>query len=212
MFTGIIEQQGQLIGVSHQESESVFNIQLKGSDYAQGESIAVNGVCLTLTKLTPELGTQNSVGTFYVSSETLKCTAFSTLLPGQVLNLERSLTFGGRVSGHFVQGHVDGVAQIESIKSIGQGHEVRFRMKCKTALLIPKGSIAVDGVSLTVNQIIEGSSTAFEVFIIPQTWEHTRFSGYQIGDQVNVEFDFFGKYIERYLSLGGKPHESASAP
>ena len=157
-----------------------------------GESIAVNGCCLTLVAL------QDGQLVFELSKETLGRTALGQLRTNSAVNIERALKMGDRLGGHWVQGHVDTIGHLESASENAQSHVMVFRVPqgCER-YLIDKGSIAIDGVSLTV---VEPTGSRFEVAIIPHTWEHTNLSRLKVGDAVNLEFDVLAKYVERIAS------------
>jgi riboflavin synthase len=159
-----------------------------------GSSLAVNGVCLTVV----ELGA-DSVG-FDVGPETLARSALGDLSHGDEVNLERPMRLDGFVGGHLVLGHVDGVGVIEAVKREGETARLRIEWQDPglSPLLIPKGSVAVDGVSLTVAAL---GATAFEIMVIPHTLERTTLGGLKAGRRVNLEMDVIGKYVLRALSL-----------
>lgn len=160
---------------------------------ALGDSISVNGVCLTAARLE-----QGRVA-FDVLEETRRVTNFPQFGPGSGVNLERSLRFDGKVGGHFVTGHVDGVGRIEVFEARGADYYLRVAAPPGAGrYLIHKGSIAIDGISLTVAEV-DGDS--FAVWLIPHTLEVTNLRERQAGEAVNLEFDLLGKYVERMLSL-----------
>jgi riboflavin synthase len=156
-----------------------------------GDSVAVNGTCLTVTTV------KGGRFTFDVLKETLRRTNLRGLKPGSTVNLERSLQFGKRVSGHFVTGHVDGVGRIKSWEKRGRDFYLKITGPSKvTRFIIPKGSIAVDGISLTVAEVYPKS---FAVWIIPHTRQVTNLAGRAVGDVVNLEADLLGKYALKFL-------------
>ena len=156
-----------------------------------GSSICCSGVCLTLDKK------KGNLVSFYISKETLNKTTFKYLKKGDVVNLEKSLKFGNRVSGHFVQGHVDTVASIKSINFIGKSWFVNFKIPQKfRKYSIQKGSISINGVSLTISKVLK---YGFEIAIIPKTLKLTNLIKLKEKDLVNVEFDILGKYIKKLL-------------
>jgi riboflavin synthase alpha subunit len=160
-----------------------------------GESVAVNGVCLTVV--------DNSAGavSFDVSPETARVTTLDSLAAGALVNLERSMRADARVGGHFVQGHVDATGRVEAIRQEGDSYRVTIAIPATLMpLLVPKGSIAVDGVSLTVASI-DDARGRFDVQLIPFTWLHTRFHSCGEGSAVNIECDILGKYVVRALYL-----------
>ncbi|MBF0460168.1 MAG: riboflavin synthase [Magnetococcales bacterium] len=197
MFTGLIEAVGTLHAVEHQGEERLLRIQgtFTGEAVAIGDSIAINGVCLTVT----EPG--NAGFAVQVSAETLRRTTFAHLRPGATVNLERALAIGGRLHGHLVQGHVDGLGRVERLVPRGASLEVWLRVDAAVGrYIVSKGSIAVDGVSLTVNAVTEaGDSTRFSVNIIPHTQKKTTLALLGVNREVNIETDLLGRYVERLL-------------
>lgn len=205
MFTGIVEASSPVRAVLARGSG--LSIQVPAPDVAwsvrRGESVALSGCCLTVAELLdPRTGAASKDGNpgadmiFDVSAETLARTWFADLAPGRFVNLERSLRFGDRLSGHLVSGHVDGRGRITGIVDAGDGGR-RFELELEQELeryLIDKGSIAVDGVSLTV---VEPADSRFEVALIPATLELTSFGRARVGQPVNIECDLVGKWIER---------------
>jgi len=159
-----------------------------------GDSVAVNGVCLTVVSAAPETFASD------LSSETLKRSSFGEASPGKLVNLERPLVVGARIGGHFVQGHVDGVGRLVSSQVSGEGLVMRFSFPNELARhLVYKGSIAVDGISLTVALV---EKNTFDVAVIPHTLQTTNLKHLRIGDPVNLETDILAKYFERYFTLG----------
>jgi len=197
MFTGIVEDTGKIRNIESANMEKIFTIEvgrIDAANIAQGESIAVNGACLTVTS--------NKSDTFTVgaSEETLSKTNLSALNIGSLINLERSLMVGGRLGGHFVTGHIDGIAMVDSKKNVGKSVEFWFKIPFElTKYMINKGSVALDGVSLTVNKVVDNS---FSVNIIPYTLEETTFGVLELGSAVNIECDIIGKYVEKLSSTG----------
>ena len=197
MFTGIVEDTGKISGIESADREKILTIEvgrIDASNIASGESIAVNGACLTVTS--------NDTKTFTVeaSEETLSKTNLSALEIGSLVNLERSLLVGGRMGGHFVTGHIDGTARVDSKKNVGKSVEFWFKIPFElTRYMISKGSVALDGVSLTVNRVVDN---AFSVNIIPYTLEETTFGILEVGSAVNIECDIIGKYVEKLSSSG----------
>ena len=196
MFTGIIQAVGRIAQIESGEQDIRLRIEtgkLPLADVSLGDSIASSGVCLTVTEL-PGDGFWADV-----SPETLSLTTLGTKGVGDVVNLETSLTLNTPLGGHLVSGHVDGVGRIESVTEDARFWRVRVAAPEKLARYIAmKGSICVDGTSLTVNQV-EGAS--FELTIIPQTWEETVFSEYQAGSPVNLEVDVIARYLERLMQF-----------
>ena len=196
MFTGLIEDIGTLTRLAEVPHGRVITVQAPfAADLQSGESVAVNGVCLTVTS------TASGAFTADVGPETLRVTTLGRAGEGDTLNLERAMRGDSRFGGHFVQGHVDGVGTITHIRAEGDAHWLTVAYPpAAAACLIPKGAVAVDGVSLTVAALREGQ---FDVMIIPFTWEHTTLSARQPGDQVNLEYDMVGKYVARAAELAG---------
>lgn len=196
MFTGIIEDIGRVSGIKRKQKESVFTFEVHKIDIAEvelGESIAVNGACLTVASLGKNTFTVDA------SRETLSKTNLGKLKSGSRVNLERSLRVGAKLGGHLVNGHVDGVGRALSKKKHGDSIEFRFSVPGALAkYIVQKGSVAVDGVSLTVNEV-KGSD--FSVNIIPYTLEETIFGALKAGDDVNIECDIIGKYVEKFVTL-----------
>jgi riboflavin synthase len=198
MFTGLIESLGRIIDVT--EAPAGMRVRV-ATDLAAalvlGESLAVNGVCLTVI----DSGTAGVV--FDVSPETARVTTLGALAAGALVNLERSLRADARVGGHFVQGHVDATGTIEGLHQEGDSYRLTVRVpSALLPLIVHKGSIAVDGVSLTVASL-DDARARFDVQIIPFTWQHTRFNAARPGDAVNIECDILGKYVARALDVRG---------
>jgi len=199
MFTGIIEAIGQLR--SRQDKGGDVRIEIASglldlSDVKLGDSIAVNGVCLTVTQCLKEGFCAD------VSRETLSHTTIGSLRPGSPVNLEKALLATGRLGGHLVSGHVDGVGEVLSRKENARAVEFRIRVPPELAKYIAhKGSITVDGISLTVNAV---SGAEFALTLIPHTIQLTISQHYQVGSQVNLEVDLLARYLERLLQ-GEKP-------
>ena len=192
MFTGLIQAVGRIAQIEKGEQDIRLRIEtgkLPLTEVALGDSIATSGVCLTVTEL-PGDGYWADV-----SPETLSLTSLGTKSIGDPVNLETSLTLNTPLGGHLVSGHVDGVGQIEEIIEDARFWRVKVGAPENLARYIAmKGSICVDGTSLTVNQV-DGAS--FELTIIPQTWEETVFSEYEVGSPVNLEVDVIARYLER---------------
>ncbi|RRJ83598.1 riboflavin synthase [Aestuariirhabdus litorea] len=194
MFTGIIEAVGRIARIELKGGDlrlCVDSTTLTLDDVKLGDSIATNGVCLTVTGLL-ERGYWVDV-----SQETLSCSTLGELSVGAAVNLEKAMQAGGRFGGHMVSGHVDGIGRVLSIRD--EGRSLRYRIEPPAELgryIANKGSITVDGVSLTVNGL-EGNS--FELNIVPHTAEQTIISRYREGDRVNLEVDLVARYLERLL-------------
>jgi riboflavin synthase len=198
MFTGIIETLGTIAAMEPRGGDLRLKVRAPGMDLADtqlGDSIAVNGVCLTVTALE---GAQFAAD---VSRESLNVTTLGDLGVGDRVNLERALTLNTRLGGHLVSGHVDGVGELLSMQPDARSTRVRFRAPDALARYIAaKGSITIDGASLTVNGV---NGATFDVNIIPHTWSLTRFSVYRVGTRVNLEVDLIARYLER-LMLGDR--------
>lgn len=199
MFTGIVEEIGEVVEVAGRGDAAVLRILAStvATDAVHGASIAVNGVCLTVVGREPtDAGTFELA--FDVMGETLDRSVIGELSPGDQVNLERGVRVGGRLDGHIVQGHVDGTGTVESRKPASEWETFRFRLPAELERYVAeKGSIAVHGVSLTVTEVGEGF---FEVGLIPETLRATNLGRRQIGDRVNLEVDVLAKYTERLLS------------
>lgn len=194
MFSGIIEEKGEVVNIVPEDKNVHLTIRskLSSSSYID-QSIAHNGVCLTVVKITDDTHTVTAI------QETMRKTNLSKLVIGSPINLERCITPETRMDGHFVQGHVDGKGIIKSIEEEGGSWKFTIEFDAEFApLLVSKGSVCIDGISLTV---IDPTKDTFSVAIIPYTYEFTNLSNKKLGDRVNLEFDIFGKYVQRYLSL-----------
>jgi riboflavin synthase len=201
MFTGIVEETGRVDSFVPPSSVALageiaawrlcVDAKRVCEDTVEGDSIAVDGCCLTVA----ELGASRL--TFDVLEETRRLTHFSQLRPGSAVNLERSLRFDGKVGGHFVTGHIDGTGRIEILER--RGNDTYLKIKAAPGsrrYLVPKGSIAIDGISLTVAEV---DGDALSVWLIPHTLEITNLREYKTGNTVNLEFDLLGKYVEKLL-------------
>lgn len=192
MFTGLIESLGTVTRVSPMPGGIRLALGCDlASALALGDSVAVNGVCLTVVH-----GSADAVE-FDVSPETARVTSLGQLAVGGLVNLERPLRADARLGGHFVQGHVDGLGVLEAIETEGEFYRLAIGFPASLArYLIPKGSVAVDGISLTVAELGE---RRFEVQIIPHTWTETNLRALAVGARVNLECDMLGKYVIRLL-------------
>ncbi|TVP76963.1 MAG: riboflavin synthase [Gemmatimonadales bacterium] len=211
MFTGIIETMGRISGVQDRDGIREFALQVPESFAAgirPGDSVAVDGACLTPVRVDPGLLHVQVIGT------TLGRTVAGRYKEGSSVNLERAMAMGGRLDGHLVQGHVDGTGELVSVTEDGEYWRLRFRVPPEVHRgTIPHGSIALNGISLTVNALLEPDQV--EVGIIPHTWTHTNLSELEPGDPVNVEGDLIGKYVGRWLETrpeGTDPAAGAPRP
>jgi len=194
MFTGLIEVVGTIAEL--ETTSSGFRIRIRtplASELAPGDSLAVNGVCLTVT------AADNGVVHAEIGPETARVTALGSLQHEQRVNLERPMRVDSRIGGHFVQGHIDGTGVIDEIRPDGDSHWLTISFdRGLSPYLIRKGSIAVDGVSLTVAGL---GGNVFDVMIIPFTWANTNLSSLRLRDRVNLECDIIGKYVARSVEL-----------
>jgi riboflavin synthase len=194
MFTGIIETLGTVAGMEPRGGDLRLTVRAPDLDLSGarlGDSVAVNGVCLTVTSIDGERFSAD------VSRESLSVTALGELGVGDRVNLEQALTLATRLGGHLVSGHVDGVGELLAMEPDARSTRVTFRAPDALARYIAaKGSITIDGASLTVNHV---DGAVFDVNIIPHTWGLTRFSVYRIGSHVNLEVDLVARYLERLL-------------
>ena len=199
MFTGLVEGQGGVTEIVPEEDAIRLSIDAGdsiGSGLAIGDSVCINGCCLTVVKLT------GTVADFQAGTETLSKTNLGHLEAGHRVNLERSLPVDGRLGGHIVQGHVDGTGSVSSIAQDGEWVTMWFEIPESLAkFVVPKGSIAVDGISLTV---VDVEQSRFSVALIPHTLEVTTLGAVSDGDPVNIETDILGRYVERLLSFAEK--------
>ena len=196
MFTGIIEECGEVVSLKPVETGAELWVKSSfANGVALGESIANNGACLTVT------GVNDGAMRFDLLHETLRLTNLGTLAPGDPVNLERSLRIGDRLSGHFVQGHVDACAEVIAYEKIGQDHRLTVALPPEFAhLMVHKGSICVNGISLTVAELLEDR---FVLWIIPHTHEITSLKSVVTGSSVNLEFDLLAKHLARITDLKG---------
>jgi riboflavin synthase len=194
MFTGIVKAKGRIRSLKKQGGDLCMTVESNGLDWATyevGESISVNGVCLTATAVHDDGFDAD------VSMETMKVTALGKLRKGSAVNLEPSISLGERLGGHLVSGHVDGVGAVVARESDARSVRLKIEVPNKIGrYLAKKGSVCVDGVSLTINEV---SAQTFEVNIIPHTVEETIIGDYTIGSAVNIEVDLLARYIERLL-------------
>ena len=197
MFTGIIEQNGRIEQVEREGTNVHFTVSAPfASELQVDQSVAHDGVCLTVVKLAP--------GSYVVTAiqETMDRTSLGQWKEGHVVNLERCTQLGGRLDGHLVQGHVDTTATLRQVRDADGSWVLEFAHEVHSEFVtVPKGSITVNGISLTV---VDSMPDGFSVAIIPYTWEHTNLHTLQPGDRVNLEFDVIGKYVARMLSQQGR--------
>lgn len=204
MFTGIIENLATVIKLSLKAGGATLLLDIRsfGDGLKLGESIAINGVCLTVKEI------KGDVGGFDVSSETLKKTTLGKLRNAEKVNIERALKVGDRLGGHFVTGHVDGIGTVKEKKQASEQCTMSFSVENKfTDMMIEKGSVAVDGISLTIVNLADG---AFSVALIPYTLSSTTLGLKKVGDEVNIEIDMMGKWVEKILKkedVGGMTRE-----
>lgn len=200
MFTGLVEETGRVVWL-RRSSESGLQIQIAAAGMSRGahrgDSIAVNGCCLTVANH------RNEFITFDLLQETLDRTNMKHLRPDMLVNLERPLAASGRLGGHFVQGHIDCTAQIQNYEKKGDDYRLDVALPAEYAhLIVPKGSISVNGISLTVAVV---DVDRFTVWIIPHTRKATNLQAAKAGDHVNLEFDVLAKYVERMLARTQPP-------
>lgn len=192
MFTGLIEATGSIDAIDQSASGRTLRVVTPiAAELRTGESIAVNGVCLTATSVDP------AGFSAIVSPETLRVTSLGDFYQGRLVNLERPLRADGRLGGHFVLGHVDAVARITELRPDGDCYWLEVEFPPELApLLVSKGSVAVDGVSLTIAAL---AAVRFGIQIVPHTWIHTALRAARVGDAVNLEADVIGKYVARLI-------------
>lgn len=198
MFTGLVEGQGVVRAIQQEDAGVRLLVEVPEAfreDGLLGESVAINGCCLTVVEVA------DLIWSFQAGPETLAKTTLGQLREGDHANLERSLPANGRLGGHFVQGHVDGVGHVDQIETTGEWVTIWFRVPSRlTRQMVAKGSIAVDGVSLT---LVEVERERFSVALIPHTMEVTTLGDKRAGSEVNIETDILGKYMEKMLTESG---------
>jgi riboflavin synthase len=195
MFTGIVETTGTVQSIVFREGGARFVVQVgaMARELALGESVAVNGCCLTVTECDGGAGT----AAFDLLIETLKVTNMVQLREGSLVNLERALRIGDRLSGHFVQGHVDATAEVLELQPVGKDHKFTVALPAAWArLVVHKGSVCIDGMSLTVAEL---GADRMTFWITPHTFAVTNLRGMKPGDAVNLEFDMLAKHLERLV-------------
>jgi riboflavin synthase len=190
MFTGIIEEVGKVLNIT--DKKIIISAQTVLNGTKIGDSIAVNGVCLTVTKVNT-----NSFDAD-ISPETMKVTVFGNLKTGSAVNLERAMSADGRFGGHIVSGHIDGLGKVKSILKENDFYRISIELPAELAkYTVKKGSISINGISLTIADI---KANIISVSVIPHTFKNTNLQNLRIGDFVNIETDILGKYVEKFLS------------
>lgn len=194
MFTGLVECTGRVLELTPIEQGARYTLEIPFADeLALGDSVAVNGCCLTVDRI------EGKRVEFDLLTQTLSVTSLGQLKPGSICNLERAMGGSGRFGGHFVMGHVDTTGEVVSITPVGQDHCVRVRIPSGyTRYTIDKGSIAIDGISLTIANIIDGN--ILEFWITPHTWQRTNMHAYAPGTIVDIEVDMIAKYVEKMFA------------
>ena len=193
MFTGIIKNTGKISKIYKNSNNCIIEIlsKIKFSKSEIGSSVSCSGTCITLEKY------KENLSKFYISKETLNRTNFKFLNKGDLVNLEKPLKYGDRISGHYVQGHVDTTSTIKKINYVGKSWFINFKLlKSYNKYLVQKGSITINGVSLTIAKILKDG---FKIMVIPQTLKFTNLIYLKEKEVVNVEFDVLGKYIKSFL-------------
>jgi len=196
MFTGLIETTASIVDLQSTEEGSriVINIPFS-NELSLGDSVAVNGCCLTVSAIDEEKSS------FDLLKQTLKVTALNELKTGMIVNLERALIAGNRMGGHLVTGHIDTVSEVIAYEPIGEDYKLEILLPKNTAnLVIEKGSISVDGISLTTAEVDDENDT-FTCYITPHTHKNTNLLQIKKGDQVNLEFDLIAKHVERLIKF-----------
>jgi len=201
MFTGIVAETGKVLRVEEHEAGIRLEIEAKvtAENLQLGDSIAVNGCCLTVVQFEKIEGHATESIRLHLDllQETWKVTNLHAVRPGSKVNLERPLAFNGSLDGHFVTGHVDGMGHIVRWEQQGADWLLEVQPPPELMhLLVYKGSVALDGISLTVAKVLEDR---FQVWIIPHTYEVTNLHTHQVGDRINIETDLLGKYVERFI-------------
>ena len=189
MFTGLVEKISKVNDISFNSNGAKIFFEADFDDVKLGDSIAINGVCLSVTSI------NNNIFCADIMNETLNISSLKNLKKGDEINLERAMKLSSRLDGHIVSGHIDCISKVKKITQDGFSKRIVF--DCNTDLIIKKGSIAINGVSLTVSDVKENE---FEVSLIPQTLNDTNLKNLKIGDIVNIEYDLFAKYIQKFCS------------
>ena len=189
MFTGLVEKISKVNDISFNSNGAKIFFEADFDDVKLGDSIALNGVCLSVTSI------NNNIFCADIMNETLNISSLKNLKKGDEINLERAMKLSSRLDGHIVSGHIDCISKVKKITQDGFSKRIVF--DCNTDLIIKKGSIAINGVSLTVSDVKDNE---FEVSLIPQTLNDTNLKNLEIGDIVNIEYDLFAKYIQKFCS------------
>ncbi len=200
MFTGIVEALGKITALERHSHSLKIWVHTPYADLTLGESVAVNGTCLTVTEIALTEKSDSGDVLFYLGAETLDKTNLRFITESSVLNLERALTLNTRISGHLVQGHADGLAKLVAVSPLAESYQMTWQLPGEFGrYCVKKGSICLNGVSLTINSIEESTLSDFRLhtLVIPHTWTHTNFSSLQVGDFVNFEVDILAKTLER---------------
>lgn len=193
MFTGLVEAVGTVVSLESKGEQARLTLDLPFvSELKPGDSVAINGCCLTVADLSPG-GTS-----FDLLAQTLRVTSLGELAAGSKVNLERAMMVGDRFGGHFVQGHVDAAGKITRLETSGQDHIVAVSLPSEIhQLCVDKGSLAIDGISLTIAELTENEAV---FWITPHTWEHTHLHAARIGQAINLEADMLAKYVAKLVS------------
>jgi riboflavin synthase len=197
MFTGIIQDVGRVVSIAHESHQSLFafSTHLDMQSWQLGDSVSVDGCCLTITSFPDDKVSQWAAT---LSPETLSLTRFSRLDVGSQVNLEPALRVGDALGGHMVSGHIDGLADVLSVVMTGEHAQITFDVPARLKqYVVQKGSVTLNGVSLTVNTV---EDTQFSVNLIPHTLEHTNLNALKANDVINLETDLLGRYVERMLA------------
>ena len=192
MFSGIIENKGVVKEFAkHKDYRLVLDTDLNFKDIKKGSSVCCNGVCLTV--ISKKKLSKKTKLSFDVSRETVSCTNFSQIKIGDTINIEKSLRVGDEISGHFVFGHIDETAELISTKKIGGSYELKFKISKKLRkFFAKKGSVAINGVSLTINNVVKDQ---ISLNIIPFTWNNTNLRKLKVGERINLEVDMLARYV-----------------
>lgn len=193
MFTGLVEAVGTVSSLEHLGDQARLTLEIPFADQlSSGDSVAVNGCCLTVSKLSP------GSASFDLLAQTMRVTSLGGLATGSKVNLERAMAVGDRFGGHFVQGHVDAKGAITRLEASGQDHIVAVSLPPEIhRLCVDKGSLAIDGISLTIAEL-RADEAVF--WITPHTWQHTHLHSACLGQEVNLEADMLAKYVEKLVS------------